>query len=434
MQVGDERVAVVGLGHVGLPIALRLAIEGVRTVGVDIDREHLRRLGAGETNLVETWRGQPIQMILRRALTSDLLTLSAEAPVALAGCSDCVVTVGIPVSEGILDFTSFRSVIATAASSLPPEALLMVRSTIPAGTMQSVVAPLAREAGRRLGGDLLLAYCPERMAEGAALEEVASLPLVVAAEDALSLERAKRLLSSLGARECIPTHDFRLAELVKAVENAYRDLNIAFANEMAALCRALGVDTAQLVRTANTHPRVQMLLPGPGVGGFCLPNAHHYLAHAALERGVPLTLTAQARAVNDGVPALVADLVREGLIQAGKSLDGAKVAVLGVAMKSFCGDDRLSPVYPLIDELVRRGARVASFDPAVATGCAVGASSQGEAVRDADAVVVAARQDGLDLDPESLVRLMNPRPVIVDTRDAVDRLRAADLGCILLAV
>jgi UDP-N-acetyl-D-mannosaminuronic acid dehydrogenase len=272
------------------------------------------------------------------------------------------------------------------------------------------------------------------MAEGSALEEVASVPLVVAAEDEVSLERAKRLLASLGVRECISSGDFRLAELVKAVENASRDVNIAFANEVAALCRAIGVDTSQLISLANTHPRVKMLLPGPGVGGFCLPNAHHYLAHAAKQAGARLALTAEARSINDGVPLLVAKLLEEGLARANKRLAGAKVAVLGVGMKDFCGDDRLSPVYPLIERLEKQGAHVAAFDPAVRAGFPARVGSRDEAVTEADAVVIAARQDGLSLEPTELVSLMRPSPVIVDTKGALDRQKVEALGCVLVTL
>ncbi|MGE5507944.1 MAG: nucleotide sugar dehydrogenase [Chitinophagales bacterium] len=429
----NRRVAVVGLGHVGLPIAIRFATAGIPTAGLDTNSALISQLAAGQTGLAEEWSGRPIQELLRAALAGGALSLAAS-PEPLAECTDAVVTVGVPASREGCDLEPFRAAVTEAVRRLPAGALLLVRSTLPAGTMEDFVLPLALAEGRRLEDDLFVAYSPERMAEGVALAEVTSQPLILAAAGEEALRRARDLLTALGVREFAVASNLRLAELAKAVENASRDIDIAFANEIAALCRALEVDSAELVRLVNTHPRVKMLSPGPGVGGFCLPNAYHYLDFAARPLGVPLPLAAEARRVNDAVPGLVAGLVEQGLARRGRQLAGAKVAVLGVAMKDFCDDDRLSPAYDLLAHLARRGAACAAYDPLVTRAFPGQVESEEAALAGAAALVIAARQAGLNLDPAYLVRHLSPSPVIVDTRHCLDRTAAEALGCLVLSI
>ncbi|MGE5552914.1 MAG: nucleotide sugar dehydrogenase [Betaproteobacteria bacterium] len=432
--MNPRRVGVVGLGYVGLPTAVRFAVAGNPTTGTDTNSHLVERLRQGETNLLESWQGKSIRELLTANLQNGLLRLSDEPAEALRDCTDAVITVGVPVLDGRPQLSSFQQAITSAVKSLPPGALLLVRSTLPAGTMEGVVLPAATRAGRSVGKDLFLAYAPERMAEGRALEELVSLPTVVAAPDPVSLHRAKQLLQALGVQEFVVTDRLAMAELVKSVENAYRDVTIALANEFATLCRALRLDSHELVRLANTHPRVRLPLPGPGVGGHCLPNAYLYLNMAAEPLNVPLILTQQARLLNDRVPLLVAGLVEEGLGRAGKSLRGAKVAVLGVAMKDFCDDDRFSPAYALIAHLEEGGAAVAAFDPVVHRDFPRRVEAEEEALCDSDAAVIVAQQTGLDLDPAYLVRWMKASPVLVDTRHCLDRARAEELGCVVITI
>lgn len=429
----NRRVAVVGLGHVGLPIAIRFATAGIPTAGLDADPTLVAALAAGRTALAEEWGGRSIQELLRAALAEGVLTVTTT-PEVLDDCTDAILTVGVPVHEGQCELGAFRAAVCDAVRHLPPGALLLVRSTLPAGTMEGFVLPLARAEGRRPGEDLFLAYCPERMAEGVALAEVTSQPLILAAADATALEKAHALLTALGVGEFAFASNMRLAELAKAVENASRDVDIAFANELALLCRALAIDSAELVSLVNTHPRVHLLSPGLGVGGYCLPNAYHYLAYAAQAVGVELPLAAAARRVNDAGPARVVGLVRQGLAARDKELTGAKVAVLGVAMKDFCDDDRLSPAYDLLQLLEEAGADTAAYDPLVDHPFPARVDSEEAALAGADALVLAVRQPGLNLAPAYLVSHLAPAPVVVDTRHCLDRTAAEALGCLVLTV
>ncbi|MFP4200573.1 MAG: nucleotide sugar dehydrogenase [Clostridia bacterium] len=424
MEDHHTTVAVVGLGFIGLPLALSYAMEGINVVGVDVNEELVRRIGDGESDLEESFEGRTIEDILKRELESGRFRPTTEYAEAAAAANDYVITVGLPVNGGKVDFSPLDSCIRSLGNILKPDDLVLLRSTLVPGTTLERVAPLLEEiSGMRAGRDFYLAYSSERIAEGRAFEEFRHMPLAVGGIDIESAERARRVLS-LVTEAKITVSDIATVETAKILENLQRDINIAVSQEFASFADALDIDTYELIRVANTHRRVNLLTPGPGVGGYCLPYALHYLMPRAEEFGVDLPLARLARSINRDTPVRMVRRLASLLETVGKEIEGSHVAVIGLAMKDYSGDDRESPALQIVKALAEAGATVTAHDPVIPDGRPFTCTDLAEALRGADALIVAARQRSFDrADWPELLQLMAADPVIVDTRHLLDDLR-----------
>lgn len=420
MDHQSPKMAVIGLGFIGLPLALSYAMKGCQVVGIDIDEALVRDINRGVTPLQESHRGQDIDQILQEQL--DLGTFRAVTDYAGPSQVDnYILTVGIPITCGKPDMSHLESACHSLAGVLKKGDLVLVRSTVVPGTTEDVIRPLLESGGLQAGRDFHLAYSSERIAEGRAFEEFIHMPLAVGGIDDVSLERGMQLLSVVTEAQIHPT-EIRVVETAKILENMQRDINIAVVQELARFAEQSGIDTYEMIRIANTHHRVSLLTPGPGVGGYCLPSALYYLAPAAEQVGVDLSLSFLARSINDRVPVKLAEVLQDLLGEQNRDIDGAKVAVLGMAMKDYSSDTRRSPALELIAELADRGADVRVYDPIAPEPIAQRVGSLTECVADAHALVLAARQRPFDkLDWNRVVVQMAPDPVLMDTRNAIPR-------------
>src|SRR5581483_11306454 len=265
------RVCVQGLGYIGLPTAAMMALGGHDVVGYDVDRRVLDALRDGAHHVKE----EPVRALVLAALNGGRLTLSTEVP----GDADAhVICVPTPTIDHKPDLSYVRAAARATAPHLRPGDLVILESTVPPGTMDRVVVPALREAG--VDPDTIaVAHCPERVIPGAIVRELRGNARVVGGRKPGDAERAADLYRSFCDGE-IHVTDNVTAELVKVVENTYRDVNIAFANELALLSEELGVDAHEAIALANKHPRVNILAPGPGVGGHCIPVDPHFLSNA----------------------------------------------------------------------------------------------------------------------------------------------------------
>ncbi len=294
---------------------------------------------------------------------------------------------------------------------LRPGNLVMLESTCPPGTTLGRVAPILETSGLKAGAEFLLAYTPERALPGKLLQELVENARVIGGIDRPSAEAGSELYRTFVQGEILLT-DATTAEMVKLMENTYRDVNIALANEFSGLAERIGVDVWKAVRLANHHPRVNILRPGPGAGGHCIVVDPWFLVEAAPE----LTpLIQQARAVNDRQPAHAAQIIEAAL---GK-LEGRRVAALGLAYKPAVNDLRESPAIEVVRQLVAGGARVRTFEPFAPDRGVEGAEiahSWEQAVAAADAVVlVVDHPEFIELDPQQIAQAM-PGRVAVDLR------------------
>ncbi len=417
MEERQHSVAVVGLGFIGLPLALSYALEGVDVTGIDVNEGLVHRINSGETDLQESHRGSSIREILAAQLEAGRFRATTDYARGAASTDTYLVTVGIPVDGGEVDFAPLDGCIASLGAVLKPGDLVILRSTLVPGTTTGRVLPaLERASGLQAGRDFSLAYSSERIAEGRAFQEFRDMPLALGGIDSPSAERARRVLGIVTTAEIV-TSDIATIETSKILENLQRDINIAISQEFARLAEGLGIDTYEMIRVANTHRRVNLLTPGPGVGGYCLPYALHYLTPRTRELALDLPLANMARSINEETPVRVVDRLEALLARTDRTIAGARVALLGLAMKDYSGDDRESPALVMAGELVRRGADLRAHDPVVPDGRAYTYPSPGEALRGADALIIAARQERFhEMNWPELLDLMAPHPVIMDTR------------------
>ncbi len=346
MTEGIERVCVVGLGYVGLPTAAVLASRVVEVIGVDVNPERVETVNSG----VAPFDEPGLDSLVADAVASG--GLSARGKPAPADAF--ILAVPTPINEDRSpDLSYVRTAIDNLAPSLRKGNLVVVESTCPVGTTESVCEwlqtlrpDLTFPHSEGDESDIRVAYCAERILPGNALKEIVTNDRVIGGVSPACAAMAKRLYDVFVEGACHVTN-VRTAELAKLAENAFRDVNVAFANEISLVCRALGIDPWELIGLANQHPRVEILNPGPGVGGHCIPVDPWFIADAAPH----LTLLIQAaRRVNDGMPKVVADRV----IAECEGLDDPVVTCLGLAYKSDTADLRESPAIEVVKSLQER--------------------------------------------------------------------------------
>lgn len=416
MTQRDVKVAVFGLGFVGLPLALSFAMRGCKVYGIDINEELVAEINAGVTHHQEGYRGEGIRQILRRELDAGRFTATTRPAEAMGVCDNIIITVGLPVSDGIPYTGHLEECARSVSAGLKKGDLVVVRGTLVPGMTRGMVLPILEESGLKAGEDFDLAYSSERIAEGKAFDEFENMPGLVSGYDRRAALRAKEMLSVVTRAELTVASSFEVVETAKVVENVSRDVNIALVNELTRFTKALGIDVFEVIALANTHQRVNLLTPGPGVGGYCIPNALHYIAPRADELGVNLALMKTARKVNEEMPSYVVSLVMKRLRVPPSE---ARVAVLGIAMKDYSSDDRCSPALKIISLLERAGVEVRAFDPAVPTKYPFSVDGLEQALKGAHGAIALARQEGIDYsDLNRFKQLMSGEgtPFIIDTK------------------
>ncbi|GAA3255630.1 nucleotide sugar dehydrogenase [Nonomuraea helvata] len=426
---------VVGLGYVGSCVAAALADNGVHVIGVDTDTSLVEELTRGHCRFSET--GLP-ELVSRWAGSSRVRSTGDYA--ALSSADVVIVTVGTPIrDQGVLMDLQLKSACAELSKHIRPGQLLIFKSTVPVGTTRRLVVPLLERSGMKCGVDFGLAFCPERLSEGNALNELRSLPIVAGGWCDDSTEAAAAFWQrSLGV-EVIRCPSLETAEMVKLASNWWIDHNIAMANELAQVCAMAGVDVLDVVKAANSikkgNGHMNILLPSVGVGGSCLTKDPWMVWRSAQDGGVDLRTIPAARAANDAMPRYTFDLIVNELANFGKEPIDSKVAVLGLAFKNDTGDLRATPTQPVVSALREAGAEVTLFDPLVdddeaekTFGVRPSASIE-EAVRQADCLAVLAwhRQFEL-LDFAELRRQVAPSCALIDgrayySRETIARLR-----------
>lgn len=424
----SRRIVVMGLGFVGLPLALSFAMRGCQVVGLDISAPRVEALQRGEAHDAESYRHYDLVEILNLQMAAGRFRATTNAAEALDWATDVIITVGIPTANGIPILDHLTAACRTLAKHLRPGMTVVLRSTMIPGTTERVLKPILEESGLRAGEDFYLAYASERIAEGHAFEEFENMPLIMAGVNSASARAARELLAIVTKAEIFVASRIAHVEAAKVIENVQRDVNIAMVQQFARLFEAMELDTYEIIRLANTHRRVNLLVPGPGVGGFCIPNATYYLLPVATELGVNLDLLTLARLINDGVPDVVVSLVEKKLHQAGVALTGAKIAALGLAMKDYSSDDRITPATVIVEKLKQRGAIVSAFDPLVVTPYDYKVGSLEECLRGADCVLILARQKGAEFaDIVPFISTLSHR-VLVDTKGAISPALAQEYG------
>lgn len=411
------RVAVVGLGFVGLPLSLSYWQAGAEVIGVETDERLRAELLAGRTHHLESDDGRPIAAILREALDSGRYAIVATDTEAARRVDASIVTVGVPHGPNGLDLGPLQGALEELIGAAPPGHLILLRSTVPPGTTRQLLYAPAQAQGRKVGEDLFVAYCPERIAEGKAFQEFREMPVILAAFDDASRERAASLVSHVTKAGVVTSMSVEATELAKVIENVQRDVNIAVVQELARACEPSAIDVFEVIRLANTHRRVHLLEPGPGVGGFCLPLALSYFLPLAEEHGVATPTLLAARDSNAAVPSMLAMRAAEHArtIAQGRP----RIAVFGLAMKDHSNDARLSPAVDVCRQLEAMGCEVRAVDPAVPRSFAFQGDDPSWALDGAHALMLLARQRELEswLTDLDRLRALHRGALVLDARN-----------------
>ena len=350
------KINVVGLGYIGLPTALSLAAGGWQVTGTDKNEALLRKLAAGEAPFEE--KGLP--ELFSRAMAGGNLTMS---PVCVPA-DVYIIAVPTPYLKDSkrIDPRFVASAVRDVLPVCPKGAIIAVESTIAPGTIDSCVRPIVEQAGLVCGKDLHIAHVPERIIPGNMLYELTHNSRTIGVDEPAVGETLKKVYRAFSEGDMVVT-SIKTAEMTKVVENTYRDINIAFANELARLCYRGGMDVNEIIRVANMHPRVNILSPGPGVGGHCISVDPWFLVGDYPD---VVNLILQARRINDGMPAFVLERVSELMERHGIAV--SEVGFYGLTYKENVDDVRESPTLQLYECMKRHLADGARFyDPMVKT-------------------------------------------------------------------
>lgn len=405
-------IAVVGLGYVGLPLAILAASRGFQVIGFDIDDVKIAQLERREANFLTDEESEQFRDARSLSVTSNESKLK--------NVDTFIVCVPTPVHEDhIPDLGPLESASRIVGKHVTKDALVIIESTVNPGACEEVALPIIEKVSGLSRKDFSFAHCPERINPGDTKWDVRTIPRVVGGLNNESLRRAVRVYRSLVDAEIVPMDSIKEAEAVKMVENSFRDINIAFVNELAMAFDKAGIDVVNVIKGASTKPFGFMPhYPGCGVGGHCIPVDPYYLIRYGQENGFAHRFLMTARRINNNMPNYTVSMLEDALEEQEKNMHGSTVALLGLAYKRDVPDIRESPSIAIRRGLLAGGANVRVFDPYILAESSV--KSLEEALDGADAVLIAT--------DHSLFRSLTPQllekfgiSVVVDGRNCLDK-------------
>ena len=410
----QARLGVLGLGYVGLPLAVSYAKAGFEVLGFELSREKAEAVNRGDSYIIDVPAAELREVVEagRLAATTDFARLAEVDSVNI-----CVPT---PLGKTRdPDISYIQAAVASIAPSLHRGMLVILESTTYPGTTEEVILPILAESGLEVGKDFFLAFSPERVDPGNPKFHTVNIPKVVGGVTPACTEVATTLYGQV-MDTVVPVSSVRVAETVKLLENTFRSVNIGLVNEIALLCDAMDIDVWEVIEGAATKPFGFMpFYPGPGLGGHCIPIDPFYLSWKAKQAGMEARFIELAGQINSFMPKHVVRLVADALNERERSVKGSRVLVVGIAYKPGIDDLRESPALDIIAMLRGRGAEVAWYDPH-AHGQPVGVDAvrhtewTADAVSGYDAAVIITPHP--DVDHGILV---DAGPVVVDTRNAL---------------
>ena len=414
----QKTVAVVGLGYVGLPLALLAAKKGYRVIGVDINESKIKML-KGRVSPFKDDR------VARQLVDTTIEFDSDDSRIKEADI--VVICVPTPVFEDHApNLEPLEGASRMVAEHLRRGMLVIVESTINPGVSEEIVLPALEKGSGLKAGEFFLSHCPERINPGDRIWTVDAIPRVVGSYDAKGLQKTVEFYESIIDADIKPMNSLKETEAVKVVENSFRDVNIAFANELAMSFDKLGIDVVNVIKAASTKPFSFLAhYPGCGVGGHCIPVDPYYLIDYGERNGFDHQFLSMARKINNQMPSFTVKLLEKALRMNGLEMQGTKIAVLGLAYKANIDDTRESPAFEIIKELRKKGAKTTSYDPhALAQS---DAKTLDEATLGAGAIIIAtSHREFLTISPSYL--RFRSIDILIDGRNCLDGKAFTDAG------
>lgn len=346
------KINVIGLGYIGLPTAAMFAKSGNKVLGIDVNLDVIKQVNAGKIHIEEPGLANVVkQVVTEKKLSASTKPLTADVHII------AVPTPSNPTENHGCNLDYVMEALESIKSLVRPGNLIILESTVAPRTTEDVVKPFFEKEGYKIGETLFIAHCPERVLPGNILYELVNNNRIVGGITPKCSEKGAEVYSSFVKGEIVKT-DSKVAEMSKLMENTYRDINIAIANELTRICFKLKIDVYEVIRLANKHPRVNILTPGPGVGGHCLTFDPYFIYAQAVREAKLIKL---ARDINNGMPNIVVNLVEKLLGNDEEKI----ISIFGVSYKANVDDTRESPSLQIANTLMEKGYKVRIHDPYV---------------------------------------------------------------------
>lgn len=395
------RVGVVGLGYVGLPLAVEKAKAGFKTMGFDVQQSKVDMVNAGHNYI-----GDVVQEDLAKLVADDMLKATSDFSF-IKDCDFIAICVPTPLDRHQQpDISYVRDSSIAISKHLKKDTMVVLESTTYPGTTEELIKPILEEgSGLKCGEDFYLGFSPERVDPGNLIYKTKNTPKVVGAIGVDATECIAAMYRAVLSSEITVVSSPAVAEMEKILENTYRNINIGLVNELAKLCHEMRISIWEVIDAAKTKPYgFQAFYPGPGLGGHCIPLDPYYLSWKAREYGFHTSMIESSMMINDSMPEYTVERAGKVLNRFKKALNGSNVLVLGVAYKQDIDDYRESPALRVIEELEKTGAQVSYFDPYIPSYKYNGSVHTGiaeltkETLESADLVVVTCAHSNVDYD------------------------------------
>lgn len=421
------KIAIIGLGYVGLPTAIFFAESGFDVIGVAVDKNKIDMINRGISPIKEL----NLQNRLRKVIENKKLVATLDIANSTKKSDAILLIVPTPVTESKdPDLSHIVSAGEEVAKGLGEGKLIVLESTVYPGVTEEILQPILEKSGLKAGDDFGLAYCPERYNPGDDEHSIEKVARVVGGITPEWAEITRELYQFIIEEDIKVLRNIKTAEAAKVIENTQRDLNIALVNELAMICEKIGIDIVEVIEGASTKWNFNVYYPGGGVGGHCLPVDPYYLVKKAKELGFHSKVIAAGRTTNDYMPKHVFGLLTDALNDNEKPVKNSKIVILGLSYKENMGDDRESPSKELIHELEHNQALITIVDPYIEESDVHGDLEKDvyKALEGADALILmTAHEEFRELDFEKVKELMLT-PIIIDGRRLFDPKSLEDLG------
>lgn len=409
-----KKICIVGLGYIGLPTATMFSCYGHKVIGVDVNEKVVNNINKGKIIIEEPNLEELVEDVVKKG--------NLIASISPKESDVFIISVPTPIKD---DKTSDMSYVISATKSivkyLKEGNIVVLESTSPVGTTEEVVKPIIEESGLKVGRDIMLGYCPERVIPGKIIYELKSNDRVIGGIDKKSAEEIRKIYKTIVDGNIYLT-DCKTAELCKLMENTYRDVNIALSNELLLICDKLNINVWEVIEYSNKHPRVNLHTPGPGVGGHCLAVDPWFIIEKEPELS---NIIKSSRLLNDSMPEYVYNKI-DKILQKDKS---KKITILGITYKANTDDMRESPIIKLIDKLLKNNYNVKVFDPYI-KDFQINCQSILEACKDSDLLILGVNHDYFKNLPLDEIKTTMKGNLILDTRNFLDKKEVEKSGFI----
>jgi len=393
------------LGYIGLPTATMFSCYGHKVIGVDVNEKVVNNINKGKIIIEEPNLEELVEDVVKKG--------NLIASISPKESDVFIISVPTPIKD---DKTSDMSYVISATKSiikyLKEGNIVVLESTSPVGTTEEVVKPIIEESGLKVGRDIMLGYCPERVIPGKIIYELKNNDRVIGGIDKKSAEEIRKIYKTIVDGNIYLT-DCKTAELCKLMENTYRDVNIALSNELLLICDKLNINVWEVIEYSNKHPRVNLHTPGPGVGGHCLAVDPWFIIEKEPELS---NIIKSSRLLNDSMPEYVYNKI-DKILQKDKS---KKITILGITYKANTDDMRESPIIKLIDKLLKNNYNVKVFDPYI-KDFQINCQSILEACKDSDLLILGVNHDYFKNLPLDEIKTTMKGNLILDIRNFLDK-------------